>query len=938
MSAPSLGTPRLAGPLLSAPLPPPAARALRDGLESRGFLPEAIVQNYRFTGPEGRQVTSEALAFTDPVGRAPARHAGVIAFGAWDGEDPLALVPLLAGSAAPIQVIHHDGRFSLWGTGIRRDYLDRSSIVAIPLDPDIAYADLGGRLAAFGEDLTPGRLADVKAQRARFAHAAFAGIEAVQLNLWAIEATRGILVDRFGAAVHALRAGAPAPAPASEDDPLLQVAVQMLAATILGDTGVLGEGLRAAGTGAGLMPLLMAAQQHFHRYFQPEMVARAGHAAEDAYGLLRGLSYAGFVPEMLTELYRKAYPPEEVKALGRYDTPLDVTRRMWATLPVELLRPEERVAVDMTCGWGSFLIAGYERLTGLPDQLGEAIRDQLVGNDLTAGWLARLGLLISTSRDSWHVDQEDALRWSWLDSPAHPRPGIIVGNPPFGGNRKTGTGVSRDEDGVAHRSQLADRFLDRAVDRLAPGGLLAMILPQAFTIAQASAGARKRLLRACDVQEIWELPIGVFAAQAGTVALFARKAPPPRGTPVRVRALQPGDRSRFAAAPLAAPARAFTASALAPDQSAWDEKARPSEGSKNDHQIAYTTTLPWRTWASLGERELREVAVIFPGCIKGSERRRRRRSEGRAPKAMGWLTGVKNTMPRQLVLRYEQADEILYPDDLEEPRLTRGAILAGPKLLLASDPNPSWGQRTKVALDRKGYCVSDSFWVLVPTAAAAAGGITLEVLAALTGWLVGNGWIVEHLKYPKIRADTLRRLPIPRDLPPEVCEALTSAVRELEAVAAGDGHVESSPAWGRINNLLTAAYDLDDQTLFRLQAIAGWGAGSGPPFTSTSVPTRTVRGVVECVDGQSERLQLWLSGFEGTHSVPIDDEMPGWLLRPGATFVTTLPRQLVREGILPSGEAGTTLWGWGGFRPQDFAYLDEADLLAGVAGIAGARA
>ena len=65
---------------------------------------------------------------------------------------------------------------------------------------------------------------------------------------------------------------------------------------------------------------------------------------------------------MLTQLMMAAHGEEQRKELGSFDTPLYLTRHIWDNIPVEYLPPEQRYVADMTCGWGSFLIAGHEPL------------------------------------------------------------------------------------------------------------------------------------------------------------------------------------------------------------------------------------------------------------------------------------------------------------------------------------------------------------------------------------------------------------------------------------------------------------------------------------------------------------------------------------------------------------------------------------------------
>ena len=90
----------------------------------------------------------------------------------------------------------------------------------------------------------------------------------------------------------------------------------------------------------------------------------------------------------------------------------------------------------MTCGWGSFLISAEDRLAELPDMNGRRLSTYIFGNDddSTTAELARVALLTSTGKDSWEISHQDARR---LQLPRGKVPNIIVGNPPFSGDRKT---------------------------------------------------------------------------------------------------------------------------------------------------------------------------------------------------------------------------------------------------------------------------------------------------------------------------------------------------------------------------------------------------------------------------------------------------------------------------------------------------------------------
>ena len=147
---------------------------------------------------------------------------------------------------------------------------------------------------------------------------------------------------------------------------ITDLAIQLLGATILADTGVLGHDLRTRGAEVSLDELLYQASSEFSDYFILDLFEQYQEPAEVAYQLLRQIHYSGFLPEMLRGLYLEAYSKEDRIKSGSFDTPLYLTRHIWKHIPVEYL-PPEKSSGRYQCGRGSFLIAGYERLSRLSD-------------------------------------------------------------------------------------------------------------------------------------------------------------------------------------------------------------------------------------------------------------------------------------------------------------------------------------------------------------------------------------------------------------------------------------------------------------------------------------------------------------------------------------------------------------------------------------------
>ena len=901
-----------------APLPKAAYDAARLSLLKRDFPEEAILNEYSISSRnKDHTIKINALAFAHPIHRNPAEYASFTLYNAVNGQRDEAIVSILAESAAPFHIIHRDNRFSFWASSVKNNQPEPFHIKS-----GISYDQLDEVLNNYAADLNPQRIINVKQGRETFTLPIFRdNIQPLQLSFWATDVTSKLLVKHFALAVDILRKHTRQRLDTGAyDASVTSLAVQLLGALILADTGVLGNKMRL--NAVSLKQLIETAHSQFDRYFQPELIDTYWEAAEEAYQILRQIRYAGFVPDMLSEIYKAAYSAEQRKKLGRYDTPLYLTRRIWENIPVEYLPPDQRYTADMTCGWGSFLVAGHERLSNLGDAK-VSLREQLRGNDIdySTARLAGLGLLLSTSEDSWYIDDEDALSWSWLET--H-RPNIIVGNPPFEADRKKS---SADEK---KRHEKANIFFKHAIERLAPNGYLAMLMPRSFTAAEASPELRKQLLETCDVLEMWELPTGIFEATARTVVIFAQKKADFGSQihdPVRIRTVQARTRKDFENS------GTFTASSMLTSQSVWNEEARKSKGSKNTHIMSYQIILPEYTWQTIASQNanLQKYSQIIRGAIVGQKPENKRWTDYPFPQQVPWLTGVKEVIKRPFFIDYSQATTITYPNDLEEPRKSKNLkqdkehILAGKKVVVAYDLDTTWGKRNKLAIERKNHYVSDGFWVVVPNAFAQIKGITCEVFAAVLNWDVSNAWIVEHLKSPAIPKRAMNTIPFPEDLSENDCKDLTEAVWKLEEAASLNKEAPSE-ATQPIDTILKAAYHLDDVTFERLRKIIEWD--SKPHITLDVQPdqnnaTWILSGVVDSMHAEEGTITLWLEGFHELQTVQIVPSMPGWMLRLGAAFRTRIPDAYVDEDRIDPGAVD-----WGNFLPQPYTYMREEELLA----------
>jgi N-6 DNA Methylase len=766
----------------------------------------------------------------------------------------------------------------------------------------------------YATDMQPSTVQRVKRGLSTFSHKDLVDIKPLQLLLWAEEANCALLAAHFKHALSELMELG-----ISDNTVRSRIAAQLLTARILTDTGAMSEC-------ADVTALPAAAEdKHFSDYFDSELLTKNSGPAQAAYDLFRNLSYATFQPEMLRTLYKKLFTKEESRAKGRFDTPLWLTRLIWRQIPVEFIRPEQRRVVDLTCGWGSFLISTVERFSVLSDMKNRQLSRYVFGNDQdeTTAQLARIALLTSTGRDSWQVGHEDGRKWN---IPGGKKPGVIVGNPPFAGDRKT----QQSSNTGGRRQELANEFLSRAVDMLADGGYLAMVMPGSFATSEAGPLIRKRMMDHCDIQEIWDLPGQVFEAGVQPLVIFARKVAKkdsPSLSAVRIRTCQRGQHLTSLKE-----SGIFTRSTLVRSQAVW---ARD----QNSAYFTYSALLDEseKTTFSRNTVRLGDIATVISGCIRGSQSRVRTRST--TPESVKFIESAGKALPSEFHLDTTQAKQILYPNDLEKPRLAYKDIFLAPKILMTSDPDPSWGKRVKIAIDRLGLFPSEGFIVIAPT--STSGALGLNGIAAILRSKVGNAWITESLRYRKISTKTVRSLPVPEILlqPTPLTQRLGVLLQRVEQRAAlrtiSSNCPQNKSDEEEIDIIVRNAYGIASNELWeRLSAIYQWDTdhNHGRSFDEPPASTKAnwkIQCAVESVDVEAGNLSLWVNGFNDRQIVPIAKSFPGWMLRTGAQFKTCITELEARRQKI-SGK------NWGTIEPDQFTYLSDDEMTTKItAGLKG---
>ena len=243
--------------------------------------------------------------------------------------------------------------------------------------------------------------------------------------------------------------------------------------------------------------------------------------------------------DMVGKFYASAFVTKELRdQYGIHYTKSLLAKTLLRRMPIEELPPDKRILADPTCGSGSLLMAGYERLANaaylsIPqDERHQRLVSTIFGNDKDefAVKIARMTLMLfhPPHKNNWKVTRLDAekgnfgRRWT---KEIKVTPTIIVANPPFGG--KSGGTSNTDKARTRNQIDRSALILNHCLDILPEGGLLGIILTETVLDQQLVKTTRHKILKECQILEQWDVPVGWFDnVNRPAIAWVIRKTAP----------------------------------------------------------------------------------------------------------------------------------------------------------------------------------------------------------------------------------------------------------------------------------------------------------------------------------------------------------------------------------------------------------------------------
>lgn len=671
-------------------------------------------------------------------------------------------------------------------------------------------------------------------------------------------------------------------------------------------------------------------------------------------------------PEMLGDLYERALVANgrrggKVNLEGIHYTPLSLAKHILRRIPIEELPPSRRHVLDMACGSGSFLLAATSRLrdafdTGEVDAeetVGEHLRSHVFGNDLDdiALLVAKMRYLLTHWIELGSAEdvpiptmiESDGLDLS-LARFGDVAPTVIIGNPPF---HKHGS------------DQMANCFLRKAIELLAPGGFLGMIMPASFLKMrrQNAPETRRQLLASCELLEVWEVPEGVvgISSEQATCVIIARKTELPRtASTVFKVGYSRRDEAIQAFRDHARATWTFVSTGLPGQTTSWLEDTEvlnkyrivgcPIDAFWHRVNLQYTIGKICEGQSGTGI-DPGKHGVFSPKDLKGY---------------VPFLQNQGRLIPYTLLQEDWHDDpesdrRFLDPNHGHRTKKPLWKLYRSQKIVVSCDTNRNSRMQIGAAFDEGSVFPGKHFRCLSIGHFPEMGERVLKLVQSVPKrnillWLtavlnspIAHAWVAMYSPPQGLLQDVLHGIPVPQRFD-ESIPLLVDATRKVSRPTDFD----QNPIWaqwsdrpahlpgqdfqtlaGQINRLLFESYGLGEDDFGEvgnyLEGMTDpWVAGSATAHIPQG-PMRCITGTVVSVNVADQTVCLDLPRYSRKTGGPIEvilpSDMPGWALREGVGFTCNVPKELTDPRALRSNP-----WLLRDFRPLPYSSLSPKQL------------
>ncbi|GAA0123810.1 hypothetical protein UT300018_31280 [Clostridium faecium] len=688
---------------------------------------------------------------------------------------------------------------------------------------------------------------------------------------------------------------------------LTSITMHIIAAKILNDKLILGRRY------GNIHTIIDKLSKLYSDYFNSQYVYKYGEELIDSiYNSFRkDLSYRSIDNKILGNFYENTLFESDVaknkelkQELGIYYTPHSIVNNMLEIMPIELIDFRSRYVLDGSCGSGSLLIGAYKRLKSLlPKRMSDELKHKYLTNmilgidiDRFACEVARLELLLTSIPygNGWKIYNED---FQIINNIQY-KPSIIVANPPYKKIREGGEQIEK-----------ATIFLERYIDLLSEGGLLAIVLPESFLENINCKNARQKLLTNIDIYEIWSLPKGIFDTNnCATTVMIGRKVSEENlvDGPFKVRIVNKNKTSinKFKAK------GCFDFNFVCRSQKQFLQNEnykiifspissiirKIEQNKKISEYINYTQgiQIPFKYNYPLVSDDYKEgYSKFFRNARYGFDKFKIEWQEQKETRYLKYNPdNIVNSNFKRRGLRLRE---------------NKREVLESHKVILLMNSTPGTFWRTKAAIDREGIYPSHSFWCMVPKNEQTS----LEVIAALINSKLVNLYIGTNNRALNIKSDIILNIPMP-DFTSEQKIEIKKLVQLIESSNDVSRNLE------KMDKIIYSAFGLTNEEIYLVEQYYLNVSGS---LEENLINIHDIEETVEVtgrtisVDLDNNFIEVQFVECEEVKYVDVTEEVPGWLLNENLSFTCIIKEEDFYERHICIKNV----------RPLDYTYLNETE-------------
>ena len=733
-----------------------------------------------------------------------------------------------------------------------------------------------------------------------------------QLSLFAAYVTKDKLVELFELAIRSEKSRLGE----KYNDHITHVAIHVLAACIIEDK------LWSCDPHVdNSVDLIRKCSEYFSNYFKGIIGEPVKEKiAQNIFEYIRNqLTFQALTNDILGHLYEFAILDDDIRRMfGIHWTDEVLTQQICKYMPFEIIPESNRYVLDGTCGSGSFLIAACSRLNKLlPIKMNGQNKHDLITERITgieidkfASEIAKLSLLVYSIPygNKWNIINSDFFKVSLNRNPS-----IIMTNPPF------------DYD---KNEEKAAKFMDKYLDILEPGGIMAIILPATYLEGNRGVKSRYNLLHSARIYEIWYLPESTFeTSDIAVVVILLRK--------------------------------------FKVDESFSDYIVKTLFVSNYDYELfkkgGHASSIIFnnaKDWINAPQNIISNS--IFESCLKSLKYetcigRLVTISRGIQPKVDSnedfcneiandstdnwekWLQspGENILEPYKITWRnYRDHNRkyVKYPGDHNREKET--VPFKSEKVLLNTARNSLSKWRIYSTIDRLGFYVGNGFYILYDKKSS----VSYEEIVAIINHPITSLFIDKYNKKKYINMDIVKKIPFPKFNETQKHRIINNVnkVIELKCKGSDNWQYEVCLLIGEIDTIIYDAFEVPEFERINIEGYFSdvyrpgeewkyFTDGKATP-THTDLPsierTWIISGIVKSIDTDKKAVTLSVDEYKDNQTIPIPLTMPGWALEQGTVFEAEIPFTQRKEVSLNN-------ISFLSFRMIDYGYLsdDEFDTM-----------